>query len=36
MTYGGELFARHGQAPDGAVASHSAELVRGDLFHILG
>jgi hypothetical protein len=31
MTYGRELFANPGRALDGAVVSHSAELVRGEL-----
>jgi hypothetical protein len=30
MTYGRVHFANHEQMPDGAVVSHSAELVRGD------
>ena len=36
MTYGRELSANRKRALDGAVASHSAELVRGDLLHFLG
>ena len=32
MTYGRVNDANHEQAPDGAVVSHSAELVRGDFF----
>ena len=36
MTYGRELSANRKRALDGAVLSHSAELVRGDLLHFLG
>jgi len=36
MTYGRELSANRKRALDGAVVSHSAELVRGDLLHFLG
>ena len=32
MTYGRGLFANHTRNLDGAVVSHSAELVRGDFF----
>jgi hypothetical protein len=35
MTYGRERFANHSRALDGAVVSHSAELVRGDLLPFL-
>ena len=31
MTYGRELFANRGRDLDGAVVSHSADLVRGEL-----
>jgi hypothetical protein len=34
MTYGRVLFAIRGRVLDGAVVSHSAELVRGDLFRL--
>jgi hypothetical protein len=36
MTYGRELFASLARALDGAVVSHLAELVRGNLFYSLG
>src|SRR5262245_34823812 len=36
MTYGRELLASRGRDLDGAVVSHSAEPVRGNLLHFLG
>jgi hypothetical protein len=36
MTYGRELFANRSLILDGAVVSHLAELVRGNLLHFLG
>ena len=35
MTYDRKLFSNRGRARDGAVVSHSAELVRGNFLYMV-